>query len=211
MTRRPLTVSGRISIARTHRGSVMPVSTTALHHLSCACGSTVNFGDLMVRSGAPLNRSAKFHTATSGHCFGGGMSFGSPFGAPAVTHRRIVSICASLRERSFSNFWIPTCLSRCHGGISRAATRAAIERTQTCGFVGHKRHRRHRVRPVTRSALLSENGRNVRVYVGADGAATVDPQQALRQRPRRAVQSTAGSLCCASPTPSHDFTAVCRR
>src|SRR5262245_3648095 len=60
----------------------------------------------------------------------GGMSFGSPFGAPAATHDWIVSICSSLSERSFLNFWMPTVLSMCHGGIWRVATRSRIERAQ---------------------------------------------------------------------------------
>src|SRR6476469_7341867 len=58
---------------------------------------------------------------------GAGMSLGSPFGAPAETHARIVSICSSLSDRSFLNFWMPTVLSMCQGGICRAPTRAAID------------------------------------------------------------------------------------
>ena len=56
------------------------------------------------------------------------MSFGSPFGAPASTHRTMVSISSSLSERSFLKCWMPTVLSMCHGGICRAATRALIDR-----------------------------------------------------------------------------------
>ena len=56
------------------------------------------------------------------------MSFGSPFGAPASTQRTIVSICASLSDRSFLNSWMPIVLSMCHGGICRACTRALIDR-----------------------------------------------------------------------------------
>src|SRR5437016_1464119 len=59
---------------------------------------------------------------------GGGMSFTSPAGAPASTQRRIVSICVSERDASFSKCWMPTVLSRCHGGIWCAATRVRIER-----------------------------------------------------------------------------------
>jgi hypothetical protein len=58
----------------------------------------------------------------------GGISFGSPFGAPASTHFTIVSISLSLSERSFSNSWMPIVLSMCQGGICRAATRFLIER-----------------------------------------------------------------------------------
>src|SRR6185436_284479 len=61
------------------------------------------------------------------HTLAGGMSFGSPFGAPAATHCTMVSICSSLSERSFLNFWMPTVLSMCHGGICLEPTRAAID------------------------------------------------------------------------------------
>ena len=71
---------------------------------------------------------AKFHICSFGHFTGAGMSFISPFGAPASTHFTMVEICASLRERSFWKCWMPTFLSMCQGGICRAATRALIER-----------------------------------------------------------------------------------
>jgi len=61
---------------------------------------------------------------------GGGMSFGSPCGAPASTQRTTVSTCSSLSDMSFLNFWTPTVLSMCHGGIWRVATRSLIERAQ---------------------------------------------------------------------------------
>ena len=57
------------------------------------------------------------------------MSFGSPRGAPPSTHRTMVSIWSSESEMSFLNFWMPTVLSRCHGGIIRAATLFLIDRT----------------------------------------------------------------------------------
>ncbi len=63
-----------------------------------------------------------------GHSTGFGMSFMSPFGAPAATHFTTVSISASLSERSFSKCWMPRLLSRCHGGICRVCTRSRIER-----------------------------------------------------------------------------------
>src|SRR5207247_9165700 len=59
---------------------------------------------------------------------GGGRSAGSPCGAPASTHLTMVAISASLSERSFLYCRMPTVLSRCHGGISRLATRWRIER-----------------------------------------------------------------------------------
>src|SRR5207247_3596846 len=88
VTLRPFTLAGRISIARTHRGSVSPVSTTGLYHWSSATVGTVQSGDLMIKSGGPY-RLAKFHLDSSGHCLGGGISFASPFGAPESTHRTI--------------------------------------------------------------------------------------------------------------------------
>jgi hypothetical protein len=77
----------------------------------------VNDGDLTMRSGGPPNSLAKFQTAASGHWIAGGMSFGSPIGAPASTHWVIVSISRSVSDRSFLNSWMPTFLSMCHGGI----------------------------------------------------------------------------------------------
>jgi hypothetical protein len=122
-----LTVPGLISIARTQRGSVRPVSTVGLCHASCATAGTVNGVDLTMRSGGP-KRSANPHTSSFGNFFGGGMSFGSPSGAPASTHRAIVSICWSESDRSFSKCWIPTVRSMCHGGICLATTRALMAR-----------------------------------------------------------------------------------
>ena len=45
--------AGLISIARTHRGSVNPVSVTGRNHLSCVCAASVYGCDLITRSGAP--------------------------------------------------------------------------------------------------------------------------------------------------------------
>jgi hypothetical protein len=63
---------------------------------------------------------------TSG--FGAGMSFGLPCGAPWSTQFTIVSICWSVSDMSFLNFWTPTPWSICHGGIWRDATRVLIDR-----------------------------------------------------------------------------------
>ncbi len=125
--RRPFFVAGRISIARTQRGSVTPVSTIGLYHASCACAGMCHAGDLMTRSGWP-KVPANSHESPLGHFIGGGISFRLPAGAPASTHSRIVSICASDSDASFSKCWMPTVLSRCHGGIWCAATRVLIER-----------------------------------------------------------------------------------
>ena len=115
---RPLTVVGRISTARTQRGSVMPDGVTRLSQASCDTAGMVNSSDLMIRSGSFWpNTAAKFHPWPSGHTFGAGMSFGLPCGAPASTHFRIVSICLSSSERSFLKLCTPTLLSMFHGGI----------------------------------------------------------------------------------------------
>src|SRR4051812_39840863 len=112
-------------MARTHRGSVMLVGTLGRDQASCATGGIVYSGDFTTRSGSPyllamLQPDSSFQTR------GGGMSFGSPFGAPAATQARMVSICSSFSDRSFLNFWMPIVLSMCHGGIWREPTRCAI-------------------------------------------------------------------------------------
>src|SRR4029079_6924028 len=128
--------TGRISIARTQRGSDRLVGTLGRHHASCATGGIVYSGDFTTRSGSPY----LFAIAQPDSSFqtrGAGMSFGSPFGAPAFTQLTIVSICSSESDRSFLNFWMPIVLSMCHGGICRAATRAAIDLAQgrACSYV----------------------------------------------------------------------------
>ena len=58
---RPLTVVGRISMARTQRGSVMPEGVTRLSHASCDCAGMVKACDLTIRSGSFWpNSGAKF-------------------------------------------------------------------------------------------------------------------------------------------------------
>jgi hypothetical protein len=80
-----------------------------------------------MRSGGPKpSRSAcQYSVVTAG--FALGMSAGLPSRAPWSTHAMIVSIWSSLSDMSFLNFWTPTLLSMCHGGIWRAATRARID------------------------------------------------------------------------------------
>src|SRR5215218_1135848 len=129
--RRPFTVLGRISRARTQRGSVMFVSTTGFHHASFCPAFCVQGIDLITMSGSCWPYIfAKFQPCSLGHTLAGGASFGSPFGAPASTHLVMVSISASDSERSFSNSVMPIVLSMCHGGICREATRLLIERAQ---------------------------------------------------------------------------------
>src|SRR3954453_16784882 len=107
----------------------MLVGTLGRHPASCATGGIVYSGDFTTRSGSPylfamLQPDSSFQTR------GAGMSFGSPFGEPAATHARIVSIWSSFSERSFLYFWMPTVLSICHGGICREPTRCAIDLAQ---------------------------------------------------------------------------------
>src|SRR5256885_367085 len=87
-----VTVFGGMSSARTHRGSVSPVGTAGFHHESWAIAGTVQGVDLMTRSGGPSFACSVQTFDSSFHCRGAGMSFGSPLGAPAAVHRRIVSI-----------------------------------------------------------------------------------------------------------------------
>src|SRR6185295_1486018 len=125
---RPLIVSGRISIARTQRGSVIPDGVMRLSQTSCETAGIVKSYDLMMRSGSFWpNCAAKFQPWPSGHCLATGMSFGSPCGAPASTQRTMVATWSSVSDRSFLNFWMPTVRSICHGGICRSATRALID------------------------------------------------------------------------------------
>src|SRR5690348_16332987 len=79
----------------------------------------------MTRSGCPYCL-ASCHSFSFGHCFGGGMSCGQPCGAPPSAQRTMVAMWSSLSDRSFCNDWMPTVLSRCHGGICRVATRSLI-------------------------------------------------------------------------------------
>src|SRR5262245_23148429 len=129
--RRPLTVLGRISRARTQRGSVRLVSTTGFHHASFAPAFCVHGMDLITMSGSVCPHIfAKFQPCSFGHTLAGGMSFASPFGEPASTHLTMMSISLSESDRSFSNSVMPTLLSMCQGGICRDATRFLIDRAQ---------------------------------------------------------------------------------
>ena len=127
--RRPSRPEGLVSTARIQRGSVSGTSTIGRKNVSCATAGIVNGSERMTRSGGPSSASSR-NRSPSGHSRGGGRSAGSPGGAPASTQRTMVSISASLSEASLRNCWMPTVLSRNHGGISRAATRARMARAQ---------------------------------------------------------------------------------
>ena len=79
--------------------------------------------------GRAAEQLAEVPHVVAGESLAGGISFGSPFGAPASIQRTTVSSSASVSDRSFLNFWIPTVRSMCHGGIWRPVTRPLIERT----------------------------------------------------------------------------------
>ena len=85
---------------------------------------------MTTRSGSPPIWPARRQTSSAGHAMGGGRSAGLPRGAPTSTQAAIVAICSSVSEMSFANAWMPTVLSMCHGGISRATTLRRMARAQ---------------------------------------------------------------------------------
>ena len=127
--RRPCLPAGLVSAARTQRGSSMSMSPNGLKKVSCATGGMVNGGNRTTVSGGPRSSSRR-NLSPDGHSRGGGMRERSPEAAPASTQRTMTSISSSLSEMSLMNCWMPMVLSRYQGGISRAATRALIERAQ---------------------------------------------------------------------------------
>src|SRR5438093_6059809 len=128
MILRALRLVGRISTIFTQRGSVSAISDIGRYQTSWCSAGIVYSEDLTTRSGLPKPSRTPFHSLSVTSGLGGGMSFGSPCGAPASTQRTIVSTWSSLSDMSFLNFWTPTLRSMCHGGICRVATRSLIER-----------------------------------------------------------------------------------
>ena len=65
---------------------------------------------------------------------GGGMSAGSPRGAPLSAHAAIFAISSSLNDGSFLNCWMPMSFSTYQGGmapgLSRSAVRCLMDRAQ---------------------------------------------------------------------------------
>ena len=116
--RRPSRPDGLVSAALIQRGSVSGTSTIGRKKASWATAGMVNGTDRTTRSGGPSSDSSRKRSPL-GQSIGGGMSAGLPSSAPLSTHRTMVSISASLSEMSLMNCWIPTVLSRNHGGISR--------------------------------------------------------------------------------------------
>src|SRR5215470_12738755 len=94
-----------------HVSFVMRLGTVTYIHsitLFLGFGGTVNSGPLTTMSGSISHPSA-------GHRTGTGASFALPSGAPASTHREMVSISLAFSERSLAKW--PTCGSANHGGI----------------------------------------------------------------------------------------------
>ena len=127
--RRPSRPDGFVSAARIQRGSVSGTSTIGRKNASCPTAGMVNGTERTTRSGGPSSDSRR-NRSPLGHSSGGGMSAGLPSGAPLSTQRTTVSISASLSDMSLMNCWMPTVLSRYHGGISRASTRDRMARAQ---------------------------------------------------------------------------------
>ena len=119
---------GRISTIFTQRGSVSGMSVIGRYHTSWPTAGIVYSDDLTTRSGAPKPSVTPCHSLFVTSALAGGMSFGSPCGAPASTQRTMVSICESLSDMSFLNVVTPTDGSICQGGICRRATRSLMER-----------------------------------------------------------------------------------
>ncbi len=89
MILRPARVAGRISTARTQRGSVTGIGVSGLNQTSWPLAGMVYGSDLRMKSGLP-NCFSSCQPSSFGHCLGGGMSFGSPSGAPASTQRAMI-------------------------------------------------------------------------------------------------------------------------
>src|SRR5439155_716504 len=119
---------GRISTSFTQRDSVSGRSDIGRYQTSWCWAAIVYSDDFTTMSGGPNPSRTAFHSLSVMSGLAGGMSFGSPCGAPASTQRTMVSTCSSLSDMSFLNFCTPTLRSMCQGGICRVATRSLIDR-----------------------------------------------------------------------------------
>ena len=139
---RPFRLPGRISMARTQRGSSRSIGVTRLSHASCDTAGIVNESDFTTRSGSLPSTFEKFQVCSVGHLMASGMCFGSPCGAPASTHFTMVSSSWFVSESSFLNLVMPTVRSIWNGGIECSSTRALMERAhgrdccQVCSDIG---------------------------------------------------------------------------
>src|SRR3954462_13865828 len=109
-TKRPPTVlllfpagtslTSRTSTAEAYRFSVRPVGMSPRSvHLSGPTAGTVISTDFSTRSGSPM-----VHLSLLSKWRGGGMSAGSPWGAPLSTHLAMMATSSSLSDGSFLKF-----------------------------------------------------------------------------------------------------------
>src|SRR5581483_4492377 len=109
---------GRTSASITHVSFVKPLGTTKyVYSMVPFAGTLYAFGISITTSGL------MFHP--SRHSIGGGMSFGSPSGAPASTHAASVLTSVSVSLRSFAK--CPNRGSANHGGIFLVNTASLMD------------------------------------------------------------------------------------
>ena len=117
---------GLVSTALIQRSSVRPDSEKrSPHQLAPSAGTTKGSGIGTIQSGSPVCQMSRAANST-----GGGMSAGLPRGAPASTQSTMVSISASLSERSYLKPCTPMFLSMNQGGMVRVSTFSRMARAQ---------------------------------------------------------------------------------
>ena len=128
-----------------------------------ACQSAANAGTAITgvdrtRSGIP-----KLHSPPSANLSGGGMSPGSPGGAPLSAHLAIVAISSSLRERvipvALPGSDVPLDEPRRH--LAHRGPELDRSRPRSRFLVRHQRHRCHPTRSMAGLARALEDGGNV--------------------------------------------------
>ena len=93
-----------------------PVGTEAISpHQSGASPFISTHSVVLTRSGSPID-----HLAASSRGSGGGMSAGSPCGAPPFTQASILASSRSVREGSYWYCWMPMFFSMYQGGMTPA-------------------------------------------------------------------------------------------
>src|SRR5678816_4703205 len=95
MILRDLRFVGRISTIFTQRGSVSGMSDIGRYQTSWCSAGIVYSDDFTVRSGGPKPSFSPFQPLSVTRATGGGMSLGSPCGAPASTQRTICLLYTS--------------------------------------------------------------------------------------------------------------------
>ena len=151
-----------ISSAATYRSSVRPVGTSPrCPHQSDCSAFTKTVGDDTIRSGSPIS-----HSSAPVNFNGGGMSAGSPRGAPLSAHVAILAISSSLSETSPLYSWMPMSFSIYHGGIASGLLRRLVLALMALAhgrvlFVGQQGHPRHGPGPVAVLTAPLKNGGNI--------------------------------------------------